>query len=327
MTDTHQEQVNIRDITLDKTLQVRSAFEAVDRSVVERYAACFDDLPPVEVVETPEGKLLADGFHRVAAAKQIGRVHITANVRTGTREDAEVIGLLANTTHGVPLRSWERERAILRLHTLRPEWSNRELARKMGVSEGTVRNLLKNQKIRVELKEAGVPHVAELNDTVRAQIYAVPPELQRDVAKAAYERRWKADQVREVVKVVTDPTLPEVDKRLALAGVLPEPKTPEQQEEEEQRRLDTLDKLRSFDPFNIRGQTNPGVAVMRKGASSAMYEILDKLLTQEPRALAASLDKHERAVWAQYLQRVRRWMEDFEDATAEHHGWVLDDDL
>ena len=41
----------------------------LDAARVERYARTLDVLPPVVVVDTPEGLLLADGYHRVAASR------------------------------------------------------------------------------------------------------------------------------------------------------------------------------------------------------------------------------------------------------------------
>jgi ParB-like chromosome segregation protein Spo0J len=55
---------------------------------VERYAQMIDALPPVVVFDTPEGLLLADGYHRVAAAQRRGLETLEAEVRVGSRHDA-----------------------------------------------------------------------------------------------------------------------------------------------------------------------------------------------------------------------------------------------
>jgi hypothetical protein len=66
----------------------------LDAARVERYARTLDALPPVVVVDTPEGLLLADGYHRVAASWRLGLEGVEAEVRTGTRRDAlQQIGL------------------------------------------------------------------------------------------------------------------------------------------------------------------------------------------------------------------------------------------
>jgi hypothetical protein len=60
----------------------------LDASRVERYARILDTLPPVVVFETPEGLLLVDGYHRVAASRRLGLETVEAEVHTGTRHDA-----------------------------------------------------------------------------------------------------------------------------------------------------------------------------------------------------------------------------------------------
>lgn len=66
----------------------------LDAARVERYARTLDALPPVVVVDTPEGLLLDDGYHRVAASRRLGLEEVEAEVRTGTRRDAlQQIGL------------------------------------------------------------------------------------------------------------------------------------------------------------------------------------------------------------------------------------------
>jgi ParB-like chromosome segregation protein Spo0J len=55
---------------------------------VQRYAEMLDALPPVVVFDTGEGLLLADGYHRVAAARARGLETVEAEVRHGSRHDA-----------------------------------------------------------------------------------------------------------------------------------------------------------------------------------------------------------------------------------------------
>jgi hypothetical protein len=60
----------------------------LDPARVERYAQMLDALPPVVVFDTKEGLLLADGYHRVAAARRRGLETIEAEVLPGSRRDA-----------------------------------------------------------------------------------------------------------------------------------------------------------------------------------------------------------------------------------------------
>ena len=60
----------------------------LDAARVERYAEMLNVLPPVVVFEVREGLLLADGYHRVAAARLRGQEMLEAEVRRGSRHDA-----------------------------------------------------------------------------------------------------------------------------------------------------------------------------------------------------------------------------------------------
>ena len=59
----------------------------LDRERVRHYVE-HPDHPPVIAFETPEGLLLADGHHRVAAARARGQATASAELRVGTRQDA-----------------------------------------------------------------------------------------------------------------------------------------------------------------------------------------------------------------------------------------------
>jgi hypothetical protein len=62
--------------------------EHVDDATAQRYAADFDDLPPVVAFRTPEGLLLVDGYHRCRAARLLGRRMISVEVHEGTLREA-----------------------------------------------------------------------------------------------------------------------------------------------------------------------------------------------------------------------------------------------
>jgi hypothetical protein len=60
----------------------------LDEDKISRYAQIFDQLPPVVVFETDDGLLLVDGYHRVEAARRLGRTAVRAQVRQGSHGDA-----------------------------------------------------------------------------------------------------------------------------------------------------------------------------------------------------------------------------------------------
>ena len=55
---------------------------------MRRYAELLGDLPPVVAFGTDQGLRLADGWHRVAAARARGLDTIEAEIRQGTAHDA-----------------------------------------------------------------------------------------------------------------------------------------------------------------------------------------------------------------------------------------------
>jgi hypothetical protein len=138
------------ELVLDPNLNLR---DRLDDFTVERYAESWDRLPPITVYEVDERWLLADGFHRHAAAVMLGKRTIPVEIRAGSFEDALDYVSSVNLFHGLPLSRTERRRAVevkLRLHH---DWSDRRTAEELGVSRELV------AKIRKQLIEgAQIPN-------------------------------------------------------------------------------------------------------------------------------------------------------------------------
>lgn len=128
--------ITLTSITIDDNLNVR---EGLDNETIERYMESFEQLPPVVVFDTGDRYLLADGFHRYEAVKKLGRDEIEAEIKQGTRQDAEKYAALANLQHGKPLTRAERRKAVERMLKLHTERANNWIAQDMGVSENTVK--------------------------------------------------------------------------------------------------------------------------------------------------------------------------------------------
>ena len=140
--------INIAD--LDLSLQTRAG---TDAETIDNYAEAMAEgaqFPDVTVFADGERYYLADGFHRVMAAKQNGYATISADVRKGTADDAVVFGGTANNKQGKrPTRADVR-------HFLEMVWERRgtifggtptggNLAAKCGVSERTGRLFVQEQ--------------------------------------------------------------------------------------------------------------------------------------------------------------------------------------
>ncbi|MDP9236709.1 MAG: DNA adenine methylase [Chloroflexota bacterium] len=116
----------------------------LDPDVVARYAEVFASLPPVEVVRTPGGLVLADGFHRAAAARQVhpGTKTLRVLVRDGTLDDALARNVTANLANALALTTAERNAGMLRLRRL--GWSYAQIGREFHLSKQRIDQIVKS---------------------------------------------------------------------------------------------------------------------------------------------------------------------------------------
>ncbi len=118
----------------------------IDRAVVAEYADAMHNgavFPPVSVFFDGTEYWLADGFHRLFAAAEAGLSEIEAEVRPGTRRDAILHAAGANATHGLRRTNEDKRRAVTLLLNDEDwrQWSDREIARRCGVSNNFVGEL------------------------------------------------------------------------------------------------------------------------------------------------------------------------------------------
>lgn len=128
--------VPISQIRTDGGTQAR---QGLDVLVVGEYAHEMKEgavFPALTVFYDGDAYWLADGFHRLAAAKAVGQVVISCDVRQGTRRDAVLFACGANATHGLKRSDDDKRRAVLALlnDSEWRQWSDREIARRCNVS-------------------------------------------------------------------------------------------------------------------------------------------------------------------------------------------------
>ena len=206
--------MKIKIADLDLSLQTRAG---TDADTIKTYAEAMADgaqFPDVTVFTDGTKYWLADGFHRVMAAKVNGKAAISADVRKGTEDDAVVFGGTANNKQGKrPTRAdvqhflemvWERREAIF---GGTPTGGN--LAEKCGVSRRT-------GEVFVKEKLAEMP---KMPFRPRAQNAHVPtrPTIRTEDVSHAQNAQVKA------------PVRPEklVGKDGKMYAVRPAPKRPE----------------------------------------------------------------------------------------------------
>lgn len=136
--------LEISRIRIDGGTQSRAA---ISEATVAEYAEAMADadtvFPPVIVYFDGKDYWLADGFHRVAAWSRLGRAEIPAEIRQGDRRRAILHSVAANSTHGLRRTNDDKRRAVMTLldDAEWSQWSNREIARRCGVSESFVRTM------------------------------------------------------------------------------------------------------------------------------------------------------------------------------------------
>lgn len=145
------------DRILTEGTQTRAELNEV---VISEYAEAYEqgiELPPIEVYFDQESYWLADGFHRLRAAQQIGRDTITANVHPGNQRNALLAAFGSNETHGLRRTNTDRRNAvrIMLQDSEWSQWSDRDLAERCMVSHTFV------NRLRHELNQAKEQPVKE----------------------------------------------------------------------------------------------------------------------------------------------------------------------
>ena len=137
--------IALDDLEVDPALQTRGELsqEAID-DYSELYSEGEADMPPLEVVDVEGTFYIVDGFHRLAAARQAGKVFIRCEVVSAEDMGQAVwLAAAANQKHGVRRSNSDKRRAVLMALNsgIGVEQSTRVLAEHVGVSHMTVSNI------------------------------------------------------------------------------------------------------------------------------------------------------------------------------------------
>lgn len=110
--------------------------EGVDASHAQTLAEVHTELPPI-LVHRPTMRVI-DGMHRLNAAVLCGHDTIAVQYFEGSEEEAFLLAVEANTSHGLPLTLADRRAAAERIIRSRPEASDRWVAAIVGLAAKTV---------------------------------------------------------------------------------------------------------------------------------------------------------------------------------------------
>ena len=135
----------LADLRLDEAIQPRAA---LDLAVVDEYAAAMAagaEFPPVVIFDDGAVRWLVDGFHRVKAAERLGTKTLPSEIHKGSKRDATLYAVSANQTHGLRRTNADKRKVVLvMLHDGQwKRWSDREIARRCGVTHPFVESLRK----------------------------------------------------------------------------------------------------------------------------------------------------------------------------------------
>ena len=133
--------LKIEDIIANEGYSFRTI--PLDPDTVSRYEETLDQMPPATVVKIGEEYHLADGFHRLQAAKNLKRTQIVVDIVDGTEKDLIRESAVANVRHGHPLDKWERNQAIAAL--VAQGFAQREVAGWFGLSQNRVSEIVLNR--------------------------------------------------------------------------------------------------------------------------------------------------------------------------------------
>lgn len=109
-------------------------------ATIEDYAEAMrngDDFPPVIVFYDGKTYWLADGFHRVAAARKAEIEDITVDIKQGTQREAILHSVGANAKHGLRRTNADKRNSVIRLLEDQEwgKWTDNEIAKHCGVSQ------------------------------------------------------------------------------------------------------------------------------------------------------------------------------------------------
>ncbi|WP_285689649.1 ParB N-terminal domain-containing protein [Actinoplanes sp. NBRC 103695] len=183
----------------------------VDMAHARALAQTEADLPPILVHRAT--MRVIDGMHRLAAARLRGEPEIAAVLFDGDDDEAFLLAVRSNVSHGLPLTLTDRRAAAVRIIRARPDLSDRTIAVTAGLAAKTVGSL--RREIGVPPVQARIgqdgrvrPIDASAGRQAAAELIASHPEATlRRIARDAGISVETARSVRARIRAGEDPVL------------------------------------------------------------------------------------------------------------------------
>ena len=221
-------------ITLDHSLQSRSA---MNEMAIREYQEAIEtslELPPIVVFHDSQKYYIADGWHRLEAHKRAGRDRISADIRNGSHRDAFLHALSANATHGLRRSQADKRRAVqMALDDSEiGNGSNREIAKVCMVSHTFVK----------AVRESLGPKPAVQSPATKAsnwpeparKVETFPPDMSEEAT--SYESYTAQDEALDTIAALAEEN-ERLNDRLAIAAL-------DATEEEKAQAAETIADLR-----------------------------------------------------------------------------------
>jgi hypothetical protein len=136
-------QIPINEIVIDPEIMPRNQLDQAYISDLVEDLQLGMTFPPVIVFRDGDKYCVADGCHRLEAARSLGHEMITAEIREGDRPEAILYSCKANTAHGKRRTNADKHKAVKKLlqHPDWFAWSDGKIAEECAVSQPFVSNL------------------------------------------------------------------------------------------------------------------------------------------------------------------------------------------
>lgn len=206
--------------------------KGVDKAHIARLAEVEGPLPPILIER--RSMCVIDGAHRLMAASLKGQETIDAEFFDGSAADAFLQAVEANVMHGLPLTKDDRRAAAARIIRSHPQFSDRAIARLVGMATRTVAAIRRSAgsvqmgtrvgrdgKVRpVDGKEGRLRAAAIMADNPGASL--------REVARSAGVSPATARDVRKRLEQGKEPVAsePRANDNTGVAIRKPQPLTP-----------------------------------------------------------------------------------------------------
>ncbi|CAM3617649.1 ParB/RepB/Spo0J family partition protein [Kibdelosporangium persicum] len=265
-------------------------------------AGIGDELPAI-VVHRQTMRVI-DGAHRLKAAVLRGERTIKVRYFDGTADDAFVLAVKMNVSHGLPLSLADRKAAAERIFESHPHWSDRAIASAVGLAAGTV------AAMRRELAHEVLPVTTRIGRDGRtrpvdgaasreraADILAGKPDATlREISEGAGVSLNTARDVRNRVHRGDDPLLP-TQRRARLTESRPD----------DAFDLEALLKVLRQDPilrFSEKGRVLLRLLDSHAVVARSWPELIDTVPSHWVEAVAEVANDCSQA-WRQFAEHVR----------------------